>query len=55
MGGRRGQEEHGGGRAGRLFSHTAFLPGSLETAQRPGEVSIGAQALAEAAEKEQGA
>lgn len=41
MGGRRGQEERGGGGAGRLFSLTAFLPGSLETAQRPGEVSTG--------------
>lgn len=41
MGGRRGQEECGGGGAGRLFSLTAFLPGTLETAQRPGEVSTG--------------
>lgn len=32
-------EERGGGGVERLFSHTAFLPGSLETAQRPGEVS----------------
>lgn len=30
-----------GGGAGRLFSLTAFLPGSLETVQRPREVSTG--------------